>query len=156
MAREARYFECGYPRIIDGISYSYPDKKVDFKNALKERTNDLAEVLLEKFREYNTMLDICDSAQRVHVGRNGITLHYSQGGRWIEIWDMMGSHFIAGHNLDRAISLNSVAFNIGSDVLEILDPTFLAPRVMILWVFQVQHMKTKHLDNVFQVKREKL
>jgi hypothetical protein len=65
----------------------------------------------------------------LQIGMNGVALHIGDDGRWIEVWKMPGASFIATHNRFSYIE-RAVAFNIGSDTIEFLDPTILTPRVL--------------------------
>ncbi|MEN9626335.1 MAG: hypothetical protein RL557_663 [archaeon] len=128
MQRVGKYFELGYPHFKGGIDYPYPHES--YYKPLEEKMDELAEPLLEKLQGYIAEFKIHSTYPRPYEqrGRQGLCLHLGYGGRWIEIWDMMGCHFINGHNLD-SYSDRAACFNIGSDILEHLDQTLLAPRI---------------------------
>jgi len=132
MERIGKHFEFGYPSFSRGIDYSYPNRNFGYKRLLEQKKEELVEPLLEKLRTYIPQFRVHTSMPPYpysQLGMQGLCLHLGDGGRWIEIWDMMGIHFINEHNLDSYVD-RAVCFNIGSDVLEFLDPSILAPRIL--------------------------
>lgn len=128
--RIGKYFEFGYPHFNRGIEYNWPNQDINFGDQITSKKEELGEFLLEQTRKY--MDDFFNKKHRsypyLQTGMNGLALHIGDGGRWIEVWKMMGASFIGGHNLDSYIE-RAVAFNVGSDTIEFLDPTILTPRV---------------------------
>lgn len=132
MERQGKHFEFGYPHIFGGIDYSYPNSKINYKKRIEEKKEELENLCMNNLKKY--MVDFKIDRDFPHYpylqdGQEGFALHIGDGGRWIEVWDEMGIHFINGHNLDSYIE-RAVAFNIGSDILEHVDKNILAPRIL--------------------------
>ncbi|MAH07362.1 hypothetical protein CMI38_03880 [Candidatus Pacearchaeota archaeon] len=131
MERKGKYFELGYPNFTRGIDYTYPNQDIEYKKLFQQKKKELEPFLLNNLKNYiielgvSTMTPCYPYSQ---FGREGICLHLGDGGRWIEVWDMMGSHFISEHNLD-SYKDRAACFNTGSDILEYLDKSLLAPRI---------------------------
>ncbi len=130
MKREGRKFYLFYPSFDKGISYYWPDKDGGFKNLFLEKREELSTYLLENCKKYLKEFEFFTNMPPypyIQKGEKGFIFHIGDGGRWIEFEDTM-NQFVAGHNLDAWIG-NAVAMNLGSDLLERLDQTLLAPRV---------------------------
>ena len=132
MERKGVLFEIGYPHFYEGVNYCWPNRDKDYDALFLDKRDELGEVLIENLKRYISDFGVCASVPpypNLQKGEKGLALHLGDGGRWIELWKMLGSHFINGHNLDSWID-KAAAFNIGSDVLEYLSPEILAPRIM--------------------------
>ncbi len=131
--RTARYFEFGYPYFFGGIEYSWPDGRIDYDGVFRQKRGDITRLLDETAKRYMEEFGLSRTTPsyypRVMEGDKGITVSLGNGGRFIELWKMPGAYFISGNNLD-GYRENAVAFNVGSDVLEAVDETFLAPRII--------------------------
>lgn len=130
MQRVGKYFEFGYPHFHRGIEYNWPNQDVKFGELIEGKREELGEFLITKTREY--MQQFSGKSPKLYpylqTGMRGLCLHIGDGGRWIEVWKMMGAGFIGAHNLDAYLD-RAVAFNVGSDTIEFFDPSILTPRV---------------------------
>lgn len=132
MERIGKYFEFGYPHFHRGVDYSWPNQDIDFDKEIRRKRDELGEFLLEKTRAYMRDFSGCRKPQPypyLMKGEKGLALHIGDGGRWIEVWKMMGANFLGEHNLDSYID-RMICFNIGSDTIEFFDPSILTPRVV--------------------------
>jgi len=133
MGRVGKFFSFGAPQFYNGLEYNWPDEKLDYNGLFMERRDELGDILIEKLKQYIEEFDVFISGSSypyLQKGMKGLALYLGDGGRWIEIWKMAGAGFLGCHNLD-SYKERAAGFNIGSDLLERLDPTVLAPRVSI-------------------------
>lgn len=133
MERKGKHFELGYPNIERGIVYGYPNQSINYQELLIEKKDELGELLIPNLRKYIEEFEVRTHTSHypyLQKGEKGLVLHLGDGGRWMEVWDIMGCYFMNAHNLD-AYRDRAVGFNIGADVLEHLDPEILAPRMLI-------------------------
>jgi len=130
--RVGKHFEFGYPHIHErGISYHWPNEEQDWDRLLEERKGELGKLLLGNLEKYMAEFDVRKTIPPyIEDGERGLTFHLGMGGRWIEVWKDTAGYFVCAHNLD-AYSERAAGFNIGSDTLEHLDPTILAPRFFV-------------------------
>ena len=131
MNRLGAVFDFGWPHFFEGVCYSWPNQKVDYDKLFLEKRDGLSPLLLVEMKKQISAMGVSTSVPpypNVQQGERGLAMGLGDGGRWIELWKMMGSYFINGHNLD-SWKDNAAAFNIGSHVLEYLAPGILAPRV---------------------------
>jgi len=133
MTRVGKYFKFGAPHFDGGPNYNWPDEERDYDELFKKERGPLGDILIPNLRKYieefgvSTLTPHYPHLQR---GEKGLVLHLGDGGRWIELWKMLGG-FLADHNMTAHADW-AAGFNIGSDVLEHLDPTILAPRLSIV------------------------
>lgn len=133
MKREARRFEFGAPHFYQGISYSWPNHIKDYDTLLNERKEELAPILQDKLREYIKEFKVHTFTPHypyIQIGMTGFVLHLGDSGRWLEVCKNMGIWFLVNHNLD-SYADRAARFNVGSDTLELLDDSILAPRILI-------------------------
>lgn len=133
MERVGKYFEFGAPYFDGGVSYNWPNCEIDYDKLFLEKKDEMGDMLIDKLKGYIGDFRVFTSVPHyphLQDGEKGLALHLGDGGRWIEIWKMMGASFLGEHNLD-AYSDRAACFNIGSDVLEYLDPSVLAPRISV-------------------------
>ena len=130
MKRTGKFFEYGYPHFFKGVEYNLPNQDIDIDKAISSSKQELGDFLLEKTRGY--MNEFSGESSRAYpylqVGVKGLALHIGDGGRWIEVWKMIGPSFLGEHNLD-SYKDRMIAFNIGSDTIEFFDKTILTPRI---------------------------
>ena len=129
MERKGKAFQF-YPSVGDtGVEYSWPDDS--YEELFQERKKEFGEPLLNKFRSYIGEFELFTHVPYypyLQKGERGLCLHLGDGGRWIEVWPMIGDYFIGCHNLNSSLE-RVVAFNIGADTLEFLDEEIKAPRI---------------------------
>ena len=133
MERTGRHFEFGYPHFNSGINYNWPDEAEDYFAMLKEKKEELAPILLKRLTGYIVEFRIrtyMPPYPHIQRGTTGLVLHLGDGGRWISLGREIGAWFLSEHNLD-AYAERAACLNIGSDTLEFLDDSILAPRVSV-------------------------
>ncbi|MBR9705200.1 hypothetical protein GOV12_07340 [Candidatus Pacearchaeota archaeon] len=133
MKRFGKHFESGYPCFYRRIEYSFLNNDVDYETLLKEKREELSELLLprvEKYMDEFGVKIVRPTYPYSQIGKKGLTLHIGNNERSIQIWKTVGQKFLNHHNLDSYLE-RMVCFNIGSDVLEYLDADLLAPRVFM-------------------------
>lgn len=131
MNRKGVYFDIDYPHIEGGVRYSWPYDYETFNEQFLAKKEEMGALLLENFRGYAqefNVFGIEGPIPYMQHGEKGLALHMGHGGRWIEMWNHGAGYFLNGHNLD-AYAENAAAFNIGSDIVEYLDESILAPRI---------------------------
>ena len=161
MKREAREFKFGYPHFADGVPYAWPDDSKDYDALFLEKRDALMPFLLDKLRGYMKDFKLFSWGKgypHASKGVNGLEFHIGTGGRWIEAWKMLGGYFINPHNLD-GWGERACYFNLGSDILEFVDETILAPRLTVEGSsFRLQYPvpRSKSLPDIKTIDREQV
>ena len=133
MQRTAQHFELGYPHFCDRINYRWPTNEIAQTQDLANRLTEIAPFLIDKTKTYLTQFGVFTQMPqypRAEIGTDAIALHFGDDARYLIVdTKKRAGVFLGEHNLF-SWKANAAAFNIGSDVLEYIVPTIVAPRIL--------------------------